>query len=109
MCSGGGRLDGEKSTEVVPITARLFMGDENDFLVVVNGGLTPFDITLWQSCRLQLKSRPSAARERTVCSQIAEHRVIPKLSVHNLGVLFDGKVILLSNTKYWANSVKHNI
>ena len=68
------------------------MGDGDDFPVVVNGGLSPFDIELRQSCRLQSKSvsfaaedveeravlcrsayrlqsktGPSSAEERTVC------------------------------------------
>ena len=58
----------------------------DDFPVVVNRGLSPFDVALRQSCplirsrranRLPSKSGPSAAEERTVCRQKAG-RLLPK-------------------------------
>ena len=36
------------------------MGDGDDFPVVVNGGLLPFDVSLWQLCCLQSNSISSA-------------------------------------------------
>ncbi|KAI0220578.1 Ubiquitin carboxyl-terminal hydrolase 5 [Lamellibrachia satsuma] len=65
-------MDSKEATIIVwlcvTITAHLHMGDRVDFLVVVNGELSPFDISLRQSCHLQSKSVLSAAIEHTVCS-----------------------------------------
>ena len=50
----------------VPITARRYVGDGDDFSVVVNGGLSSFDVSLRQS-----KSVSFAAERRTVGHQKA--------------------------------------
>ena len=61
----------------VPITARFYMGDGDDFPVFMNGGLSPFDIALRQLCCLPSKSISSAAEECTICCQRAD-RPLPK-------------------------------
>ena len=47
------------------------MWDGDDFLVVVNGGLSPFNVALRQSCRLQSKRRLITAEESAVCRRRA--------------------------------------
>ena len=53
----------------VPITWKTcphYMGDGDDLLVVENGRLWPFDISLRRSCRLQSKSISSSTNDCTV-------------------------------------------